>query len=102
MDRDGPMRLDERVNKYALSEELCPELERVQRIYEGNVAAPEYTKETAHGNRKDRIPDESRLIKAHHRSAAGDENPLMTEIRTPETLLVSGLPVSCRRIALNF
>lgn len=95
MDRDGPMRLDERVNKYALSEEMCPELERVQRIVEVNVAKPENTRETTHGPRENRIPDESRMVKSHHRSAAGEENPLMTEVRTPQTLLVGAMRVSC-------
>jgi len=87
MDRDGQMHLSERVDKFGSCTDMCPEFERVRRIVENDVKAPECTKKTAKGPRKDRVPDESRMVKAFQRSAAGMETELMTDVRTPETCL---------------
>ncbi len=94
MDRDGPMKLEERVEKYGLCNDMCPEFERVRRIVEMDYKAAECTPETARLRRNDRVPDESRMIKAHTRSAAGQDNELISEVRTPEACLVS-TPVLC-------
>lgn len=88
MDPEGQIHLDERVEKYGLCTEMCPEYERVRRIVENDVKAAECTAETAHGPRGGRVPDEMRMIKAHQRSAAGADLELMTEVRTPEACLV--------------
>jgi hypothetical protein len=47
------------------------------------------TPETEHLPRKQRIPDETRMVKAYARSAAGMDVELVSEIRSPATCLVS-------------
>lgn len=49
------------------------------------------TPETEHLPRKQRIPDESRMVKAYARSAAGMDVELVSEIRSPATCLVSAM-----------
>ncbi|KAF1966468.1 hypothetical protein BU23DRAFT_560167 [Bimuria novae-zelandiae CBS 107.79] len=87
LDPDGRMNLNQSVAKYGLCTDLCPELERVRRIVQKDVAGPEFTKETARGPRSERQPDERRMVAAFHRSSAGDELTLMTDLRTPKALL---------------
>lgn len=89
MNPDGQMRVEDAVEKYGYCTEMCPEFERVRRIVEKDVKAAECTEETAKGPRNGRVPDESRMVKAFARSAAGAEDELVTEIRTPPTCLVS-------------
>ncbi|KAL5432137.1 hypothetical protein PMIN05_009070 [Paraphaeosphaeria minitans] len=86
MDPDGQMDMSQSVDKHGLCEDLCPEYERVRRIVQNDVAAPEYSKETAHGPRLQREVDEGRMIAAHHRSSAGEDLTLMTDLRTPAAL----------------
>ncbi|KAK7190091.1 hypothetical protein DPSP01_007931 [Paraphaeosphaeria sporulosa] len=86
MDPDGQMDLSQSVDKHGLCEDLCPEYERVRRIVQNDVAAPEYSKETAHGPRLQREVDEGRMIAAHHRSSAGEDLTLMSDLRTPAAL----------------
>jgi hypothetical protein len=88
MDPDHAINLEDRVEKYGLCTDMCSEYERVRRIAEVDYKAAECTPETAHGPRKERIPDESRMVKAHTRSAAGTEMELVTDVRTPDTCLV--------------
>lgn len=83
------MDMSERVEKYGLCTDMCPEYERVRRIVEQDVKRPECTPDTAHAERKERVPDESRMVKAFSRPAAGMESDLMTDVRTPETCLAS-------------
>ncbi|KAF2676786.1 hypothetical protein K458DRAFT_247162, partial [Lentithecium fluviatile CBS 122367] len=87
MDPDGQMKFEDRVEKYGLCTDMCSEFERVRRIVEMDLKAAECTPETQRLRRNDRIPDESRMVKAHTRSAAGTENELMTDVRTPDTCL---------------
>lgn len=89
LDPDGQMDLSKSVDKHGLCTDMCSELERVRRIVQKDVAGPEYTAETARGPRSDRLPDERRMIAAFHRSSAGDELTLMSDLRTPKALLVS-------------
>lgn len=91
LDPDGQMVLKKSVDKHGLCTDMCPELERVRRIVQKDVAGPEFTKDTAHGPRHARQPDETRMISAFHRSSAGEELTLMTDLRTPKALLVSSL-----------
>ena len=73
-----------------ICQEMCPEYERVRRIVELDVKAPECTPETQHlPSRSQRIADESRMVKAYARSAAGMDVELVSEIRSPPTCLVS-------------
>jgi hypothetical protein len=89
MDPDGQIRFEDRVEKYGLCTDMCSEYERVRRIVEMDYKAAECTQETARLRRNQRVPDESRMVKAHTRSAAGTESELMTDVRTPETCHVS-------------
>lgn len=105
MNPEGQMRLADSVKLYGLCTDMCPEYERVRRIVEEDVKAPEcvgalfssgkvhtdlvQTPETQHLPRKQRIPDESRMVKTYTRSAAGMEVELVSEIRSPPTCLVS-------------
>lgn len=89
LDPDGQMDLSKSVDKHGLCTDMCPELERVRRIVQKDVAGPEFTKETARGPRSARQPDERRMIAAFHRSSAGDDLTLMSDLRTPKALLVS-------------
>ena len=78
------MRLVDSVKLYGLCQEMCPEYERVRRIVELDVKAPECTPETQHlPSRSQRIADESRMVKAYARSAAGMDVELVSEIRSP-------------------
>lgn len=88
MDPDGQMDMRHSVDKHGLCEDMCPEFERVRRIVQNDVAAPEYSKETAHGPRLKREVDEGRMIAAHHRSSAGEDLTLMSDLRTPAALQV--------------
>ncbi|KAF1837854.1 hypothetical protein BDW02DRAFT_565578 [Decorospora gaudefroyi] len=84
MNPDGQMRLRDSVKMYGLCHEMCPEYERVRRIVELDVKAPECTPETQHlPSRSQRVPDESRMVKAYARSAAGMDVELVSEIRSP-------------------
>ncbi|KAF2446112.1 hypothetical protein P171DRAFT_252294 [Karstenula rhodostoma CBS 690.94] len=86
MDPDGQMDMSQSVDKHGLCEDMCPEYERVRRIVQNDVAGPEHSEETAHGPRLQREVDEARMIAAHHRSSAGEDLTLMTDLRTPAAL----------------
>ncbi|KAH9860185.1 hypothetical protein IAQ61_011969 [Plenodomus lingam] len=87
MNPEGQMRLSDSVKLYGICTDMCPEFERVRRIVEEDVKAPECTIETEHLPRKERIPDESRMVKAYSRSAAGAEQEMVSDIRSPATCL---------------
>ncbi|KAF2788124.1 hypothetical protein K505DRAFT_366752 [Melanomma pulvis-pyrius CBS 109.77] len=87
MNPDGPMQLSEAVKLIGICNDMCPEYERVRRIVEDDYKPAECTPETAHGDRKLRVPDESRMVKAYTRSAAGMETELVTDIRSPSACL---------------
>ncbi|KAF2823749.1 hypothetical protein CC86DRAFT_371976 [Ophiobolus disseminans] len=87
MNPEGQMRLCDSVKLFGLCTDMCPEYERVRRIVEEDVKPPECTPETQHLPRKQRIPDEHRMVKAYSRSAAGMDVELVSEIRSPATCL---------------
>ncbi|KAH7087625.1 SAC3/GANP/Nin1/mts3/eIF-3 p25 family-domain-containing protein [Paraphoma chrysanthemicola] len=87
MNPKGQMKLKDSVKIYGLCTDMCPESERVRRIVEDDVKRPECTPETQHLPRRQRIPDESRMVKAFKRSSAGDEVELVSELRSPATCL---------------
>ncbi|KAH9872697.1 hypothetical protein J1614_005091 [Plenodomus biglobosus] len=87
MNPEGQMRLSDSVKLYGICTDMCPEFERVRRIVEEDVKAPECTIETEHLPRRERIPDESRMVKAYSRSAAGAEQEMVSDIRSPATCL---------------
>jgi hypothetical protein len=87
MNPEGQMRLSDSVKLFGLCTDMCPEYERVRRIVEEDVKPPECTPDTQHLPRKQRIPDETRMVKAYTRSAAGMDVELVSEIRSPATCL---------------
>ncbi|KAH7074683.1 SAC3/GANP/Nin1/mts3/eIF-3 p25 family-domain-containing protein [Paraphoma chrysanthemicola] len=87
MNPDGQMSLKDSVKIYGICTDMCPEFERVRRIVEDDVKRPECTPETEHLPRRQRIPDESRMVKAYTRSAAGADVELVSELRSPATCL---------------
>ncbi|KAF2012767.1 hypothetical protein BU24DRAFT_425389 [Aaosphaeria arxii CBS 175.79] len=88
MNPDGPMRLSDAVKIYGICQDMCPEFERVRRIVEADLKPPEYTAESlATGDRRERKPDEARMVKAYQRSAAGMDVELVSDIRSPATCL---------------
>ncbi|KAJ2482282.1 actin cytoskeleton and mitosis protein [Coemansia sp. RSA 2131] len=58
---------------------MCPEFEREERQLKNNIAQPEMFPGT-------RQADPARAVKTFHRSAAGNEEPLPEDLRTPDTL----------------
>ena len=87
-DPDVRVPLHEAVKIQADCEDMCPEIERVRRIVENDIGLPEFDPSTLGGDRRDRVPDEKRMVKAYKRSAAGDEKPLPSDLRTPRALSV--------------
>ncbi|KAJ2781393.1 actin cytoskeleton and mitosis protein [Coemansia interrupta] len=59
---------------------MCPEFEREERELKNNLAP----QELAAGTRR---ADKHRAVKMFHRSAAGNEEPLPEDLRTPDTLV---------------
>ncbi|KAH7348122.1 SAC3/GANP/Nin1/mts3/eIF-3 p25 family-domain-containing protein [Pyrenochaeta sp. MPI-SDFR-AT-0127] len=87
MNPEGQMRLSDSVKLIGICTDMCPEFERVRRIVENDVKPPECTPETEHLTRANRIPDESRMVKAYARSAAGMDVELVSEMRSPAACL---------------
>ncbi|KAJ2236560.1 actin cytoskeleton and mitosis protein [Coemansia sp. RSA 485] len=59
---------------------MCPEFEREERELKKNLAPQEIVPGT-------RTADPQRTVKTFHRSAAGNEEPLPEDLRTPDTLI---------------
>lgn len=89
MNPDGQIDIRQAVKRKGLCTDMCPEFERVRRIVEDDLKLPEYTPQSlALKDRRARVPDESRMVKAYQRSAAGMETELVTDIRPPSVCLV--------------
>ncbi|GAA6054511.1 hypothetical protein JCM3770_005821 [Rhodotorula araucariae] len=78
-DPSKPMRLDEATDFEGTCEEMCPEWEREEREYQNNVDPLERYPGTM------RI-DPARAVKAFHRPAAGNDQPLPSDVRPPAVL----------------
>ncbi|GAA6016185.1 hypothetical protein JCM11491_003762 [Sporobolomyces phaffii] len=78
-DPSKPMRLDQATDFEGTCEEMCPEWERQEREYQNNVDPLERYPGTT------RI-DPSRAVKAFHRPAAGNDQPLPSDVRPPSML----------------
>ncbi|KAF2639044.1 hypothetical protein P280DRAFT_519883 [Massarina eburnea CBS 473.64] len=89
MNPPGQIKLEDGVRLIGACTEMCPEFERVRRIIENDYKLAECTRETCDPKfpRNQRVVDESRMVKAFTRSAAGVEEELVTEKRTPTTCL---------------
>lgn len=105
MNPDGQMKLSDSVKLIGRCNDMCPEYERVRRIDQKDFKRPECVRST-HGTSRqltdveqtpeteyleygDRIPDESRMVKAFTRSSAGADVELVIDIRSPAACLVS-------------
>ncbi|GJN92843.1 hypothetical protein Rhopal_005881-T1 [Rhodotorula paludigena] len=78
-DPSKPMRLDQATDFAGTCEDMCPEWEREEREYQNNVDPLERYPGTM------RI-DPSRAVKAFHRPAAGNDQPLPSDVRPPPIL----------------
>ncbi|SDA01438.1 BZ3500_MvSof-1268-A1-R1_Chr10-1g02666 [Microbotryum saponariae] len=74
-----PMRLDQATDFLGTCQDMCPAWEREEREYQNNVDALERYPGTT------RI-DPARAVKAFHRPAAGNEQPLPSDVRPPRVL----------------
>ncbi|OAP61197.1 hypothetical protein AYL99_03398 [Fonsecaea erecta] len=75
--------LDKAITPVGTCTEMCPEFERVERIVQNMVDKAEKVRNEETG--KD-MPAEDRMVKRFRRSAAGYDEQLPSDIRTPETL----------------
>ncbi|GAA5937683.1 Sac3p [Sporobolomyces koalae] len=78
-DPSKPMRLDQATDFEGTCDEMCPEWEREEREYQNNVDPLERYPGTT------RI-DPARAVKAFHRPAAGNDQPLPSDVRPPAIL----------------
>jgi nuclear mRNA export protein SAC3 len=88
-DPDRPRELKDAVTPRGTCPDMCPEFERLSRISGKDIMVPECSLDTANLPRKDRVPDESRMVKRYRRPAAGNEEALPSELRPPLVLQVS-------------
>lgn len=71
--------LQDAIEFRGISQDMCPEYEKIQRITEFDVPQPERDPETS-------FPDKSRMVKKLARSAAGQEAPLPMDVLSIPTL----------------
>ncbi|KAK7432735.1 actin cytoskeleton and mitosis protein [Neonectria magnoliae] len=67
--------LQDAINFKGISEDMCPEYEKITRINEMDVHLPEKSRKTT-------FPDTKRMVKKLARSAAGQEAPLPMDVRS--------------------
>lgn len=75
-----PRRLDQATDFIGTCEEMCPEFEREEREYQNNVDLLERYPGT------NRI-DPAKAVKIFHRPAAGNDQPLPSDVRPPRILI---------------
>jgi hypothetical protein len=80
-DPSNPTRLEDAVDFRGTCSTKCPEFEMVEREIQNNI---DFLECDSHGN-----PDPTKTVKAYRRSAAGNDQPLPSDVRTPEALMVS-------------
>lgn len=71
--------LQDAIEFRGISQDMCPEYEKIQRITEVDVPAPEKDPATS-------FPDKTRMVKKLARSAAGQEAPLPMDVLSIPTL----------------
>ncbi|KPM41338.1 hypothetical protein AK830_g5245 [Neonectria ditissima] len=71
--------LQDAINFKGISEDMCPEYEKIMRINEMDVHLPEKSRKTT-------FPDTKRMVKKLARSAAGQEAPLPMDVRSIRAL----------------
>ncbi len=75
------MRLQDAIDFVGTCTTMCPEFEMVEREIQKNIDTLEMNEQGK--------PDPNKIVKAYRRSAAGNEQPLPSDVRTPECLVVS-------------
>jgi hypothetical protein len=80
-DPDAPTRLEEAVDFIGTCEDMCPEFEMLERDIQNNIDAMELN--------EDGEMDVSKMVKAYRRSAAGNEQPLPSDVLSADALSVS-------------
>ncbi|KAF2810929.1 uncharacterized protein BDZ99DRAFT_441571, partial [Mytilinidion resinicola] len=85
-DPEKPRRLEDAITLVGECQDMCPEYERVQRIYQNDVWAHENEPMSLTFTRPARIFDEYRMVKKFRRSAAGNEEQLPSDLRPPTVL----------------
>ncbi|TVY32856.1 SAC3 family protein, partial [Lachnellula subtilissima] len=81
-DPDKPKKLSEAIDFNGICEDMCPDFEKANRIYERNVMGAE----TVVGPDGQSYPAPHKMIKAFARSAAGQDAPLPMDVRSPAAL----------------
>jgi hypothetical protein len=81
-DPDTPKNLSDAIDFNGICEDMCPEFEKANRIFERNVMGAE----TEVGPDGQSYPAPHKMIKAFARSAAGQDAPLPMDVRSPAAL----------------
>lgn len=79
-DPNAPRRLEDAIDFRGTCETKCPEFEMIEREIQNNVDRLEMDE---NGNL-----DRNKAVKAYRRSAAGNDQPLPADVRSPEALIV--------------
>lgn len=80
-DPSVPRRLEDAIDFVGTCQTKCPEFEIVERNLQNSLDKLELDE---NGN-----VDRDRVVKAYRRSAAGNDQPLPSDVRCPEALVVS-------------
>ncbi|OBZ80727.1 SAC3 family protein 1 [Choanephora cucurbitarum] len=78
-DPNAPVRLEDAIDFRGTCETKCPDFEILEREIQNGLDSLEMD---AYGN-----ADKHKVVKAYRRSAAGNEQPLPSDVRTPESLV---------------
>jgi len=81
-DPDIPKNLSDAIDFNGICEDMCPDFEKANRIFERNVMGAE----TEIGPDGQSYPAPHKMIKAFARSAAGQDAPLPMDVRSPAAL----------------
>lgn len=79
-DPNTPRRLEDAIDFRGICQTKCPQFEMVERDIQNSVDRLEMDEE---GNL-----DKNKAVKAYRRSAAGNDQPLPADVRSPEALIV--------------
>lgn len=88
VDPDHPRALADAVTPIGTCPDMCPEYERVTRMFQNGVWDAESMITTLPNGEKRKEPVEARMVKKFRRSAAGVDEQLPSDLRPPSVLLV--------------
>ncbi|KAG0806018.1 hypothetical protein G6F57_011564 [Rhizopus arrhizus] len=92
-DPNAPRRLEDAIDFRGTCETKCPEFEMIEREIQNNVDRLEMDE---NGNL-----DRNKAVKAYRRSAAGNDQPLPADVRSPEAL-ISTLDYLIKEVMSNY